>query len=132
MSSWEYKWGLVAFDCEEVANLPTVSFLYGGYWYEVRPIDYAVATSSGQTCVFCIQGASVSKWVLGDAFMRGFYAIHDHTNNRQSLIPMDDGYGLKSDPEEATEFPTLSIYGTDDDEDDNDSTYSAPGKIQGW
>ena len=64
-------------------------------------------------------------WVLGDAFMRGWYTIHDHTNAQQGFVPIDDGFGVKHDPEISYTLPTEPL--------PNISSYTSDGEgLQSW
>ena len=55
----------------------------------VTPEDYTVATDQDlDECAFCLQGTNgYSYWILGDAFMRGWYSIHDYSNMRFGFAP---------------------------------------------
>ena len=84
--NWKYM-----FYCSEIPNLPNLNILFGGYWFEVRPVDYAVVigeatypdgTVSETLCAFCLMNSSDDKWILGDSFMRGWYVIHEYSNAR--------------------------------------------------
>ena len=84
--------------------MPSFELLYGGYWFEVTPDDYIIEISTG-VCSLCFSGyTSIDYWILGDAFMRGWYNIHDHTNKRMGFVPFSGS--AKSDPIVATSIPT--------------------------
>jgi len=53
---------------------------------EMRSEDY-VHKLDGDLCAFCIDPYDGDYWILGDAFMRGFYAVHDHDNARFGFVP---------------------------------------------
>lgn len=56
-----------------------------GYWLEVLPKDYVIEQNG-----FCIVGFMENGqdyWVLGDAFFRGYYVIHDEQNRRIGIAP---------------------------------------------
>jgi len=104
-------WGYI-FTCPtNESDLPSFEFLYGGYWFEVLPEDYLIdisAAGDGSWCALCITSISgFHEWILGDAFMRGFYNIHDHANLRMGFVPFTGS--SKSVPETATTTPTGSI-----------------------
>ena len=62
--------------------------LYGGYWMEVTADDLSIDIYSNQSfCSLCLMGSDIDYWILGDAFMRGWYNIHDHTNKRMGFVP---------------------------------------------
>ena len=101
-SNWDYT-----FDCSESSKMPSFELLYGGYWFEVTPDDYIIEISTG-VCSLCFSGYnSIDYWILGDAFMRGWYNIHDHTNKRMGFIPFSGS--AKSNPTEATSIPTTPL-----------------------
>lgn len=102
-------WGYI-FECPANYNdLPKFEFLYGGYWMEVLPEDYIIDVSNnGSWCSVCISSvAGFDEWILGDAFMRGWYNIHDHDNLRMGFVPFVGS--SKSAPETATSTPSETI-----------------------
>ena len=100
-------WGEVFF-CSERDNLPSLFFLYGDYWIEVRPIDYAIQltdgsySTDGAVCGFCFSTSDFGYWVLGTTFLKGLYSIHDYENMRFGFVSVDDGVSV---PKQA---PTLA------------------------
>ena len=76
---------------------------------EVTPDDYIIDISAnGGTCSVCFSGyPSIDYWILGDAFMRGWYTIHDHTNMRMGFVPYTGS--SKGVPIEATSIPTIPL-----------------------
>jgi len=102
-------WGYI-FECPaNYSDLPMFEFLYGGYWMEVHPDDYIIDVSANGTwCSVCISSvAGFNEWILGDAFMRGWYNIHDHDNWRMGFVPFVGS--SKSAPETATSTPSATI-----------------------
>ena len=63
--------------------------------------------SDGSMCSLCLSGYDISYWILGDAFMRGWYNIHDHTEKRMGFVPFAGS--VKSVPEVATSVPTTPL-----------------------
>ena len=57
--------------------MPNVSLLYGDHWFEMFVDDY-IYERKGE-CKICIYGQSdkESHWIIGNAFMRGYYVTHD-------------------------------------------------------
>ena len=55
----------------------------------VDPEDYVIDVSGdGSFCAICLTHIDgYDKWILGDAFMRGWYNIHDHENLRMGFVP---------------------------------------------
>lgn len=56
---------------------------------EVLPEDYVIDMNDGSgMCEICLNTQrGATDWVLGDAFMRGWYSIHDHENLRMGFTP---------------------------------------------
>lgn len=89
------------FWCSDVPNLPSFFLNFGGYWFEVKSADYSVEVST-DVCALCILAIDgYDEWILGDAFMRGWYNIHDHTNQRMGFVPFPGS--TKTMPEERTD-----------------------------
>ena len=79
------------FDCDFREYLPSFYLLFGNHWFEVRPEDYAVEVTLNGMCALCLQERlSDEYWVLGVAFMRGWYSIHDHELMRFGFVPFVD------------------------------------------
>ena len=76
-------WGYV-FQCEERNYLPSFFLLVGDHWFEILPRDYAVQITESGICAFCLNSNDSYNgyWILGVTFMRHYYNIHDHANNR--------------------------------------------------
>ena len=75
--------------------MPTIEFLYGGYWMQADPEDYMLRWNDYYWA--CIQdGGDDDYFILGSAFLRGFYSTHDHTNERFGFAPHSDS--LKAGP----------------------------------
>lgn len=60
-----------------------------GYWLEFHPDDYIITLEqSGVTgCLLGFSGADSEYWLLGDVFLRGYYSVHDMTNDRIGFAP---------------------------------------------
>ena len=102
--SWSYT-----FPCSESSKMPSFELLYGGYWMEVFAEDYIIDISTdGSTCALCLSGYdTINYWILGDAFMRGWYSIHDHTNLRMGFVPFSSS--SKTVALEASSIPTTEL-----------------------
>ena len=105
-ASWDYT-----FPCSERTNLPSFELLYGGYWFQVNVEDYVIDLSTsdstwGTTCALCFSTYE-SEWILGDAFMRGWYNIHDHDNLRMGFYSINTAE--KTAPEAQTSTPTTAL-----------------------
>ena len=105
------SWGYI-FECPASDNdLPGFEFLFGDYWFEVHPSDYIIDISNNQDrswcslCLYTVEG--FDEWILGDAFMRGWYNIHDHDNLRMGFVPFSGS--AKSAAEAKTTTPSGSL-----------------------
>ena len=54
---------------------------------------------------------NVNFWIFGDAFLRGWYSIYDHDNNRMGFVPFIGS--TKTKPVYSNEQPTLLLPGVD-------------------
>ena len=94
-------WGNV-FDCSDKKNMPSFDLLFGGYWMRVNPEDYVV--NIGKTkCRLCLSSTK-DEWILGDAFLRGWYSMHDLTDMKIGFHSLD--VTKKPIPVKANTFPT--------------------------
>jgi hypothetical protein len=101
-----YGWGYL-FDCAEKSRLPTIDLLYGGYWMEMQVDDYIVEFSGGE-CAFCVTGTTSFEYaILGQAFMRDFYCVHDMTNGRFGFSPLA-GATITKNPAVSGTVPSTS------------------------
>jgi len=75
----------------EPTLFPKISVRYGGYWAEILPEDYILDVSIAQDESICMVGltwqADEEGWMLGDVFLRGFYATHDMDNKKFGFAP---------------------------------------------
>ena len=65
--------------CAYILNLPDLYFLYGGHWFGTSPSNYII-DYGGPDCFVCLTPTGNDYWILGDAFMRGYYVTHDYTS----------------------------------------------------
>lgn len=103
-------WGPV-FDCTERDNLPSLYFAYGDYWFEVPPKDFVLTYDwDYDWCAFSIDSYDDEYWILGGAFMRGYYIIHDMANAQQGFVPVQSHDGTtKSMPVAVTTQPSTPL-----------------------
>lgn len=60
-----------------------------GYWLEFHPDDYVIEVTNGNVtgCVLGFTASEMPYFLLGDVFLRGYYSVHDHTNDRIGFAP---------------------------------------------
>lgn len=83
---YDEYWGYIISD-EKAKTMPSIFFLYGGYWMEMMAKDYLVDFDDG-THGFCIMETTMNYWILGNAFMRGFYNVHNHETMQYGFAPI--------------------------------------------
>lgn len=59
----------------------------GSCLFEVHPSTYLIAFQNSAECGFGIVPMGSDSWLLGDVFLRNYYSVWDHDNNRIGLVP---------------------------------------------
>jgi Eukaryotic aspartyl protease len=59
--------------------------LINGYWFEILPKDYIVESLGA--CLLAIGASPLDYFILGAAFLQGYYSIHDMTEDRIGFAP---------------------------------------------
>lgn len=84
--------GYYMLDCNEIGKMPELVFNLGEYGHEFRlsPRDYIIRYMD--ECYSTISGMDIEAnggpvWILGDAFLRHYYAVFDAENERIGLAP---------------------------------------------
>ncbi|XP_033910738.3 gastricsin-like [Acipenser ruthenus] len=76
-------------DCNNLANMPTISFNINGVNFPLPPSAYTIVVSNNgqQYCTSGIMGTYLPSqngqplWILGDVFLRQYYSVYDRQNN---------------------------------------------------
>jgi hypothetical protein len=75
------QWGLYTVPCWRIPYLPTITLRLGGHHFPLYPHQYIL--QYGDTCFSGFMGIDFRNeeghktWILGDVFLRAYYAIHD-------------------------------------------------------
>ena len=101
---YDAGWGIL-FECAQTATMPSFDILFGDHWFTVEGKDYVVPVNAQGACAFCLLADDSGYWLLGDVFMRGWYNIHDYTNNRMGFVPYQGS--TKSKAEAKTSDPAI-------------------------
>ena len=85
----EISSGFYVTDCDP-EKWPSVYFLVSNYWFEVSPEHYLVDASEEKDdskCLIAFTANDSDYFLIGDAFFRGFYSVHDDNNDRIGFAP---------------------------------------------
>lgn len=70
-------------NCGERDQFEDVHLLINGTWFEVLAKDYIVETDGLCVLAFTIN-VGQEYWLLGDAFLMGYYTIHDNQDHAKA------------------------------------------------
>ena len=81
-------------DCAEYQNLPKISLLLAGYWFEILPSDYII-NYVGIGCLLNFVRDDEHQIILGIPFMKGYYITHNLDTLKFGIVPQNDSAKLK-------------------------------------
>jgi len=58
-----------------------------GYWFDVTPDTYLLATADSSICMIAFVENTDNDWIVGSAFLKGFYAIFDDSLGELTFAP---------------------------------------------
>lgn len=70
---------MVQIDCDERAEFKDVFFIIGGKLFQISSKDYVIEID--EVCMLAFVVHSSQFWLLGDAFLMGYYTIHDNDDH---------------------------------------------------
>ena len=84
------SWDFLLCDCTSTnkSSYPTLNFNLSGTVFEL-PSDFymlEIGQAASQICWVLISNSGLPYWLLGDAFLRGYYSIYDMDNMRLGLV----------------------------------------------
>ena len=81
--------GMYQISCANKNEFKSIFILIDGYWLEFHPDDYILEIENeGVTgCLLGFGSSDADFWLLGDTFLRGYYSVHDMTNDRLGFAP---------------------------------------------
>ncbi|XP_069488685.1 gastricsin-like [Ambystoma mexicanum] len=84
--------GQYAVNCNNVQNLPSLSFTINSASFPIPPSAYILQINGN--CVIGVESTYLPArngqplWILGDVFLRQYYSVYDFGNNRVGLAAM--------------------------------------------
>lgn len=86
-TDWFYdKYGDINVSKTNYAKLPALEFLFGEYWLQALPEDY-MNYYNGSYWACLTDAGEGANFILGSAFLRGYYSVHDYAGKRFGFAP---------------------------------------------
>ena len=86
-------------DCDDFLELPIISLLFGGTWFEVLPKDYVIEYV-GVGCLLNFVRDDEHQMILGIPFMKGYYITHNLDTLVFGIVPQNE-----YDPADSNDWP---------------------------
>ncbi|KAJ1966173.1 aspartic proteinase precursor [Dipsacomyces acuminosporus] len=76
--------------CTNIASLKSFWISLGGYKFEIGPDHYVYRDPQKKTCASAwVPSYDSPFWVLGDSFLRAYYAVFDMSGKKVGLAPIN-------------------------------------------
>ncbi|KAJ2708526.1 1,3-beta-glucanosyltransferase, partial [Coemansia spiralis] len=76
--------------CAHLSELKSFWISLGGYKFEIAPEHYVYRDSEKRTCSSAwVPSYDSPFWVLGDSFLRAYYAVFDMKDRKVGLAPIN-------------------------------------------
>jgi hypothetical protein len=90
---YSFDGGVVIVECSDKSKYPDFELRIDGMWTKILAKDYIIEYNNNgeKFCFIALAlGGKSSYWLLGDAFLNGYYSIHDnddHSNAKIGIAP---------------------------------------------
>jgi len=99
-------------DCDDYTKWPSIDILVESHWLQIHPKDYLLDASkkhNQSSCEIGFMKNSAEFWLLGDAFYRGYYVIHDDANDRVGIAPHSNSVKRDIEERKGSKYPGPQI-----------------------
>lgn len=90
-------------------QLPSIHFLFGGHWFEVKPEQYTMQ-AKGDLCTFCFAPTNDNYWRLGTGFLNQWLVTHSVRDKKMGFAPHIDSWRSKPTKQETLPTRELTSY----------------------